>query len=572
MISPRSLHLETSKAIASIEKAEHDIKAPRHEHIRPWEDQRGDTRRGCSAVGGCRVADHQGVLRLDTHGTRGAQEHPGVRFLDSQLARQDVRVDERVDPVGDAVGTDVEVDVTDECDLRTPAVNSPKGVDNVRVPGTSLWFPLDPVQRLGELEVQAFLVHPHGRRPVDLGGEVDDALGLDELGKLRRAPHTFDDRVDGLLLGRSPYRLERMGHVPNGARDVNERASPVKEDRLEASHVRILARAGTREPSSLADRVIRVDEESAFSEFRARVFATYQGGDYPGTLRLALEALERFGQHRAEATFWAACMHSALGDPDSAVRLMSDGLEQGMWWAPTLFGDSDLVAARGAAGFAGLASESERRWSEACSEIQPVVRLHAPVGVSGPLLIVLHGWTAAEQDMEPLWVGAVDSGVAVAYLRSSQPDTSDLARAYWVDAEHTSRDVQRVVAAARDRLGSEPEQMMFGAFSAGGRLALELAFRGIPVDVRSAITVGAALPRDLHDFPVADGVARGVRTWLLVGGEDRYRQANESLHALLREQGAACRLSVVPGLGHDLPSDLPGRLREAISFALAEGR
>jgi hypothetical protein len=166
---------------------------------------------------------------------------------------------------------------------------------------------------------------------------------------------------------------------------------------------------------------------------------SYQRGDYPGTLRLALGSLDEFPEHRAEVTFWAARMRSAMRDPAAAVRLLHDGLQEGMWWAPTLLRDADLEAAREIDGFADLSFKSERRWAAACSQIQPIVRLHAPAEFSGPLLIVLHGWTADDRDVEPLWVGVVDIGVAVAYTRSFQPDTSDRSRFYWVGAQHTSR-------------------------------------------------------------------------------------------------------------------------------------
>jgi predicted esterase len=314
-----------------------------------------------------------------------------------------------------------------------------------------------------------------------------------------------------------------------------------------------------------------MDHASEFGEFRSRVLASYQRGDYGSTLRLALRALDRFPEHRAEATFWAACMRSVMGDPEAAVRVLRDGLADGMWWAPTRLQDSDLDDAREIAEFADLSFESKRRWAAACQQIQPTVRLHSPVGVFGPLLIVLHGWTADDLDMEQLWMGAVDAGVTVAYLRSSQPDTSDRMRFYWGDAEHTSRDVQRGIEIARERLGPNLGPLLLGAFSAGGRLALEVAFRR-EAAAHAVISIGAALPPDLRDFPVAEGVASDVRTWLLVGEDDPFRQANEALHALLQRQLGACRLTVVPRLGHDLPHDLPDRLHEAVSFALGESQ
>jgi predicted esterase len=153
--------------------------------------------------------------------------------------------------------------------------------------------------------------------------------------------------------------------------------------------------------------------------------------------------------------------------------------------------------------------------------------------------------------MEPLWVGAVDAGVAVAYVRSSQLVTSDRTRFHWVDAGRSSEDIQQAIHTARQRLGFDPRPIVLGGFSAGGRIALELAFRGEVADVRAAITVGAALPPDPGDLPLRDGVAYGVRAWLIVGEEDRFREANEALHTVLHEAGATCRMTVVPSLGHD---------------------
>lgn len=314
-----------------------------------------------------------------------------------------------------------------------------------------------------------------------------------------------------------------------------------------------------------------MDVASEFGEVRSLVFASYQRGDYGSTLQLALRTLDRFPEHRAEATFWAACMRSVMGDPEAAVSVLRDGLADGMWWAPTVLRDSDLDDAREIGEFADLVLESKRRWAVACQQVQPTVRLHSPGGVLGPVLIVLHGWTADDKDMEQLWMGAVDAGVTVAYLRSSQPDTSDRTRFYWGDAEHTSNDLQRRIGIVREQLGPNLGPLLLGGFSAGGRLALELAFRREP-EARAVISIGAAPPPGLRDFPFAEGVVSDVRTWLLVGEDDRFREANESLHALLQRQLGACRLTVVPRLGHDLPHDLPDRLHEAVSFALAEGQ
>lgn len=95
-----------------------------------------------------------------------------------------------------------------------------------------------------------------------------------------------------------------------------------------------------------------MDDASEFGEVRSQVLASYQRGDYGSTLRLALRTLDRFPEQRAEATFWVACMRSVMGDPKAAVRVLRDGLADGMWWAPTRLQDSDLDDAREIAEFA----------------------------------------------------------------------------------------------------------------------------------------------------------------------------------------------------------------------------
>lgn len=77
-----------------------------------------------------------------------------------------------------------------------------------------------------------------------------------------------------------------------------------------------------------------------------------------------------------------------MGDPEAAIRLLRNGLEEGMWWARNLARDSDLEAARETGEFGDLFSESERRWAAACPQIQPIVRVHAPTDGLGPLLVV----------------------------------------------------------------------------------------------------------------------------------------------------------------------------------------
>ena len=79
-----------------------------------------------------------------------------------------------------------------------------------------------------------------------------------------------------------------------------------------------------------------------------RVFTAYANEDFAAALSAAEEGARRFPERDVHTTYWRACLHARLGDPDAAVRVLREAVERGRWWSSEMLrGDQDLGALQG---------------------------------------------------------------------------------------------------------------------------------------------------------------------------------------------------------------------------------
>ena len=297
-----------------------------------------------------------------------------------------------------------------------------------------------------------------------------------------------------------------------------------------------------------------------FDRYRDEVFAVYNEPDLPRALEIAQETLSAFPDRAAEVTDWISCIHGAAGDHDRALETLRDGLEHGMWWSPRLLrADPDLDEARKLDGFEALATASDARWRAASLELEPIVRLSGPE--AGPLLIVMHGWTGAGDDLEHEWIPAAeDAGVTMAYAVPAQWESSDRTRRYWAELEESKRDVASILS----RISWERpiDRFAIAGFSRAGGFAVQLTGGGVAPN--GIVAIGPVFGSAIDDVMVGED----ARIALVTGETDFARADTEGLAARLRERGVAHTLEVVPGIGHEVNASLGPSMGAAVRFAL----
>ncbi|NEA64597.1 phospholipase [Streptomyces sp. SID12488] len=311
-----------------------------------------------------------------------------------------------------------------------------------------------------------------------------------------------------------------------------------------------------------------VAQEALYRALDETVSRLYAEGRLADALKAVEDAAPRIPSRRADTAHLAACLLTLTGRPEDALAELRTALaDGGAWWSPTiLVDDDDLAAVRDLEGFTALLRESTARHATATGvPLPPVVRRPqgaAPRGV----LVVLHG---ADQDAAlaaEQWAAAVDAGLVLVAVDSSQRSTP-LYRS-WPDIGVGIRDITAALAELDEADASLP--LLAAGFSAGARVAVLWALSDAAVRPSGFLAVGPALtPAHLDEEQRARAAQGAVRGRILVGDQDDdVTPEVYDAHAVLAEAGADVTLETIPGLGHDFPSgfgrSLPGLLEQLL--------
>jgi predicted esterase len=309
-------------------------------------------------------------------------------------------------------------------------------------------------------------------------------------------------------------------------------------------------------------------EQPPFDEVAGALFRLYGERRYAEALTLARHASERFPEHGATTSFWAACLLSLMGEHDDAVVVLADGVGRGEWWSEgRLRGDPDLAPLQGRADFDAVVDAARRR--QAANPSRPALEVLRPSTQLRGFVIALHGAGGTIESVAEQWQHATALGYAVGIPLSSQRAGSDDDRRGWDDVDLAAHEV----ADARDRLARqldlESESAIFAGFSQGGRRVVEWALMGTPLDVRRFIGVASGVDQisfEGVDRQLGSAARRGIRAAFVVGEEDWVLESVQPFHEALRAAGIASRLDVVPGVGHNYPPDFRSRLPALLAW------
>ena len=188
-----------------------------------------------------------------------------------------------------------------------------------------------------------------------------------------------------------------------------------------------------------------------------------------------------------------------------------------------------------------------------------------------PVFIVLHGNNINTAVMKPRWkLDTLAGSFVLVFLQSSQVTGSE--SFIWDDLATGRRDVAGCYAWLQKNYRIDTTRVLIGGFSGGGGMAIDAAIRGvIPAKAFIALCPGGVLPGRSDLAALKEAAGRSLVGQVIAGERDDPEEA-KAFVALLSEAGVQVGLTVVPGLGHGFPADLPARLDKAVGAVLEGAR
>ena len=311
----------------------------------------------------------------------------------------------------------------------------------------------------------------------------------------------------------------------------------------------------------------------SFTDLNADVDRRRAAGDVEGAVALLRENVKTFPLHRGVVHLVLAEILVAAGRPKEAVDSLQEAFTAGCRYkADWLTGDAQLAPLVADPRFIKVVRKVDERYVADAAAARPDLLIRAPAGAPAPagrpLLVALHGNNSNARETARYWSSAVNDGWVVAIPQSSEVGMSPNAFT-WNDRARAHAETLVHVARAKELHRIDERRIVLAGFSMGGLQAIALPL-ALGFKARGIIPVAAWLPHVRELAPlVGQGAARGLRAYVVVGGDDPSHAGAKHLVDLLNKDGATARLDARPGLGHEYPADMDATLTRALEFVAA---
>ena len=305
-----------------------------------------------------------------------------------------------------------------------------------------------------------------------------------------------------------------------------------------------------------------------FQELTDELMRLYPQGKYAEALEVVEQNADHFPEQSARITFWRMCLLSLCGRTADVISVFRQGLDAGLWWAESLFVDTDLDNVRNLPEFKRLAAESNKKAAEMQAHIEPARTLLVPEDTARevPLFIGLHGRNGHKDSNFEYWEVARQKGWLVLSPQSRQ---AIFPGSYcWDDSEQGLTDILFHFAEIKKTYKVDPGRIILAGFSQGSGMAIQAALSG-KFGARGFIGVGTFIAQPDSLRPLARQ-SQTVRGYFITGEKDHTLDKARAIQNILQENNILFEEEVHPNLGHEFPLDFARSFEKAINFIFTE--
>lgn len=307
------------------------------------------------------------------------------------------------------------------------------------------------------------------------------------------------------------------------------------------------------------------------AEFRRKVYDLYLEGKYSEALKIAEEAYARFKDEVSETSYWLACLNSVLHKEDKAIEILESSLNAGTWWPPKqLEMEKDLTPLKNREEFKEILEKCYQILEEKQKESKPEKLVFYPDNFDErrkyPLLVALHVKGGNAEESSKHWKHVLKRGYILLVPQSSQ--LFGPKRYCWDDWDKSKNEVLSHINEIEGSHNIDEDSIVIAGASQGASVAIiDLVVGDTPLNLKKCIAVFPAVDDLLFYIHLLEsGARRGVKGYILSGEKDYFLENTKKLYQEMVKAGIQCKLTIVPGLGHDFPSNFDDYIDEALDY------
>ena len=312
-------------------------------------------------------------------------------------------------------------------------------------------------------------------------------------------------------------------------------------------------------------------EHEDLAEYRKKVYELYFQGRHGEALEVAEKAHALFKEKISETSYWLACLNSVLHKEDKAIEILTNSLDDGVWWSPKMLeGEKDLDPLRNREEFKRIMGRCWKIFEEKQKESKPERLVFYPDEFDEKkkyqLFVALHKGGDNAEEFCRYWKRVLKRGYILLVPQSSQvygPNSF-----WWSDWEKAKKEVTDHIMEMKGEHNLIEDGIVVAGASQGASLGMvDLVLEDTPLNLKRFIAVVPPIDDVSFFIPLLkNGVRKGVKGYILAGEKDRFTKNTEDLCSEMEKAGLPYMLTVVKGLGHDFPSDFDVYLDEALDY------
>jgi len=314
--------------------------------------------------------------------------------------------------------------------------------------------------------------------------------------------------------------------------------------------------------------------EQEFIELRNKMYRLYLEGRYSEALQVAEEANARFKDEVSETSYWLACLNSVLHKEDKAIEILKGSLNADTWWSPKqLEKEKDLDPIRNHKEFKEILEKCYQMIEEKQKESKPERLVFYPDKFDEkkkyPLFVALHWAGGNAEEFSEYWKHVLKRGYILLVPQSSQ--LFGQKRYCWEDWEKAKNEITDHILEIEKHNLIEDGIIIAGASQGANREIINFAFEDTPLNIKKFIAVIPPI-RDVSFYIplLKNGVRKGVRIYIIAGEKDIFAEKTKELYSEMEKAGLQCKLTVIPGIGHEFPSNFDDYIDEALDYLEAK--